>query len=146
MPWSRCCCGWHSASIADVRLNTRPWHFGWLLRSAYSWRSIAVAFRCSSQSHCILHTSVESMNLNPFAWSFRAQCAAGFVVCAALYAYALYVQFALGIEPCPMCIFQRIAFIAMAFLFLVGAIHGPRARGRRVYALLLLLSACIGIG
>ena len=83
---------------------------------------------------------------NPFRWSFRAQCVAGFLVCAALYAYAIYVQFELGIEPCPMCIFQRIVFIVMAILFLVGAIQSPRARGRRVYALLLLLSACIGIG
>jgi disulfide bond formation protein DsbB len=86
------------------------------------------------------------MNLNPFAWSFRAQYVAGFVVCAALYAYALYVQFALGIEPCPMCIFQRIAFIVMGIVFLIGAIHGPQARGRRVYALLLLLTAGIGVG
>jgi disulfide bond formation protein DsbB len=45
-----------------------------------------------------------------------------------------------------MCIFQRIALIVMAIVFLVGAIHGPQARGRRVYALLLLLTACIGIG
>ena len=86
------------------------------------------------------------MNPNPFAWPFRAQYAAGFVVCAVLYAYAIYVQFALGIEPCPMCIFQRIALIVMGIVFLVGAIHGPQARGRRAYALLLLLTACIGVG
>jgi protein dithiol:quinone oxidoreductase len=86
------------------------------------------------------------MGLNPFRWPFRLQCLAGFIVCAALYAYALFVQFELGIEPCPLCIFQRIAFIAMGLIFLVAAIHGPGASGRRVYALLLLLSACIGIG
>jgi disulfide bond formation protein DsbB len=86
------------------------------------------------------------MQLNPFAWSFRAQSAAGFLVCAALYAYAIHVQFDLGIEPCPMCIFQRIAFIAMGILFLVAAIQNPQSTGRRVYALLLLLAACIGIG
>ena len=70
--------------------------------------------------------------MNPFRWSFRAQCAAGFFVCAALYAYAIFVQFALGIEPCPLCIFQRIVFIVMAILFLVSAIQNPQARGRRV--------------
>jgi disulfide bond formation protein DsbB len=63
-----------------------------------------------------------------------------------LLAYAYYVQFALGIEPCPMCIFQRIAFIAMGVTFLIGAFHAPQARGRQTYALLLLLAACIGIG
>jgi len=86
------------------------------------------------------------MSPNPFAWSFRAQYAAGFLVCAALYAYALFVQLQLGIEPCPLCIFQRIVFIFMALFFLAGAIHNPRAAGRRVYGILLLLAACIGIG
>jgi disulfide bond formation protein DsbB len=84
--------------------------------------------------------------LNPFRWPFRLQYFAGFLVCAALLAYAYYVQFALGVEPCPMCIFQRIAFIAMGLVFLIGAIHGPRATGRRVYALLLLLGAAAGVG
>lgn len=84
--------------------------------------------------------------LNPFRWSFRAQCFAGFIVCAALYSYALYVQFDLGIEPCPLCIFQRIVFIAMGIVFLIGAIQNPPVTGRRVYGLVLLLSAFIGIG
>lgn len=83
--------------------------------------------------------------LNPFRWPFRAQYFAGFAACAAFLAYAYHVQFQLGIEPCPLCIFQRIAFIAMAIFFLIGAIHGPLERGRRVYALLVLLSACAGI-
>jgi len=86
------------------------------------------------------------MNPNPFAWSFRAQYAAGFLVCAALYAFALYVQFAQGIEPCPMCIFQRIAVIVMGLFFLAGAIHGPRERGRKAYALLILAAAAAGVG
>ena len=84
--------------------------------------------------------------LNPFRWTFRAQYLSGFLVCAALYAYALFVQLQLGIEPCPLCIFQRIAFIFMALFFLAGAIHDPRAIGRRIYAVLLLLAACSGVG
>lgn len=82
---------------------------------------------------------------NPFRWPFRAQYFAGFLVCAALLAYAYYVQFALEIEPCPMCIFQRIAFIFMGLFFLIGAIHGPRTTGRKVYALLVFGGACAGI-
>ena len=84
--------------------------------------------------------------LNPFRWPFRAQCFAGFVVCAALLSYAYYVQFDLGIEPCPMCIFQRIVFIVMGIVFLVGAIQNPRDTGRRIYGLILLLTAFVGIG
>jgi disulfide bond formation protein DsbB len=84
--------------------------------------------------------------LNPFRWPFRAQCVAGLIVCAALYSYALYVQFALNIEPCPMCIFQRIVFIVMGIVFLVGAIQNPRDNGRKIYGLVLLLAAFVGIG
>jgi disulfide bond formation protein DsbB len=82
--------------------------------------------------------------LNPFRWSFRAQYATGFIVCAAMLGYAYYSQFQLGVEPCPLCIFQRIAFLAMGIFFLVGAIHDPRETGRRVYGLLVLLSAAAG--
>jgi len=73
------------------------------------------------------------------------QYAAGFIVCVALLAYAHYEQFVEGIEPCPMCIFQRIAFMWMGLLFLIGAIHGPQQRGRKAYGLLVLLGACAGV-
>ena len=55
----------------------------------------------------------DAMTPNPFAWSFRAQYLFGFLVCALMLAYAFYEQFQMGVEPCPMCIFQRLAFIAM---------------------------------
>jgi len=84
--------------------------------------------------------------LNPFLWRFRPQYLAGFVACVGLLAFAYYVQFDLGIEPCPLCIFQRLAFIAMAIVFLAGALHDPQARGRRVYAVLAFVAACAGVG
>lgn len=84
--------------------------------------------------------------LNPFQWSYRGQYLAGFLVCAALLAYAIHVQFDLGIEPCPLCEFQRFAFIAMGIFLLIGGLHNPGASGRRVYASLVLLGACAGIG
>jgi len=82
---------------------------------------------------------------NPFLWSFRTQFIAGFLVCAALLAYALYSQYQLNVDPCPLCIFQRVAFIAMGVFFLIGALHGPTGAGRRVYALLVLLAGLAGI-
>ena len=86
------------------------------------------------------------MTPNPFAWSFRTQYLFGFLVCALMLAYAIYEQFQMGVEPCPMCIFQRIAFIAMGIAFLAGALHSPGARGRRIYALVVMFAACVGIG
>ena len=57
----------------------------------------------------------------------------GFLVCAALAGYALYAQYYLGLDPCPLCIFQRIGVILMGFVFLFAALHHPRGAGRSVY-------------
>ena len=71
---------------------------------------------------------------------------AGFGACVALLAYAIYVQFALGIEPCPLCIFQRLAIASLGVVFLVAAIHHPRDWGSRVYAVLLATAALVAMG
>ncbi len=85
--------------------------------------------------------------MNPFRWSFRAQFLSGFVACAALLAYAFYVQFEMQIQPCPFCIFQRLAFAATGLIFLVGGLHAPRgAAGRKVYGVLAFIAAAIGAG
>jgi disulfide bond formation protein DsbB len=84
------------------------------------------------------------MSPNPLAWPFRWQFLAGALACIALLAYALFEQFQMGVEPCPKCIFQRIAFMAMALLFLAGALHGPGATGRRIYSVLVAIAAAVG--
>ena len=43
------------------------------------------------------------------AISRRSGNALGFLACAGLMAYALYAQHVLGLAPCPLCIFQRVA-------------------------------------
>ncbi len=69
---------------------------------------------------------------------------AGFVACTALIAIALYFQHVMSLEPCPLCILQRIAVIALGVIYLAGALHDPGRFGRRIYALLALLTAAIG--
>ena len=68
-----------------------------------------------------------------------------FLVCAALMAFGLYLEHFEGIEPCPLCVVQRIEFIGVGLICLVAALHGPQRRGRRVYAGLALLFAAAGI-
>jgi disulfide bond formation protein DsbB len=68
----------------------------------------------------------------------------GFVVCAGLMGWALWLQYGLDLEPCPLCVFQRIAVIAAGIVFLVAAIHNPGRAGATVYALLTLLISGIG--
>lgn len=70
----------------------------------------------------------------------------GFVACACLLAYAYYAQFVMHLEPCPLCIFQRVGVFAVGVLFLIAALHDPGAFGRRLYALLLSLAALATIG
>lgn len=70
----------------------------------------------------------------------------GFLACVCLLAYAYYAQFVLHLEPCPLCIFQRVGIFAVGVLFLIAALHDPAAAGRRIYALLLLVAALATAG
>ena len=83
--------------------------------------------------------------MTPFRWSFRAQCLSGFAVCCVLLGFALYTQFHGGLLPCPLCIFQRVAFAVLGLVLLVAGLHAPAAAGgRRAYGVLALVSAAIG--
>ena len=70
----------------------------------------------------------------------------GFLVCAGLIGYAYYSQYQLGVDPCPLCIFQRVGVIALGIVFLVAAAHNPRGSGRFVYAGLTALAALATVG
>ena len=61
--------------------------------------------------------------------------------------YAIFAQYEELAEPCPLCIFQRIAFTAAGAVFLIAGLHGPRGVvGQRIYALLALVATGIGAG
>src|SRR6185312_782954 len=70
----------------------------------------------------------------------------GGLVCIGLLLYAWYAQSVLGLEPCPLCIFQRIGIALLGVLFLLAAVQNPRRWGARVYGVLLLLAALSTIG
>jgi disulfide bond formation protein DsbB len=70
----------------------------------------------------------------------------GFLACVCLLAYAYYAQFVMHLEPCPLCIFQRIGVFVLGVIFLIATLHDPVALGRRVYAVLLTLAALATIG
>lgn len=75
--------------------------------------------------------------------SRRALNFIGFFICAGLLAYAFYLQFHVGLQPCPLCIFQRYGMILIGLLFLLAGIFASR-RGGRVWAILLGLFALAG--
>lgn len=70
----------------------------------------------------------------------------GLAACLALLAYAGYAQWVQHLEPCPLCIFQRIGVAALGALFLIAALHDPRRWGARVYGVLQLAAALATMG
>ena len=74
----------------------------------------------------------------------RLAFAAGAVVCAALLGYGYYLQYAQGLEPCPLCMIQRAFFYVVMALFIIAALHGPGRIGTAVYATLVVLFALGG--
>jgi protein dithiol:quinone oxidoreductase len=71
---------------------------------------------------------------------------AGVAAIVGLMAYALYAQHILGLEACPLCIFQRVALITVGVILAVAGLHAPRGAGARVYAVLGALAALTGAG
>ncbi len=70
----------------------------------------------------------------------------GFLASFGLVALALFIQKKYNLEPCPLCISQRIVFMKLGVLFLIAAIHNPGQTGRRIYAALQEIVALIGAG
>ncbi|HQT27331.1 MAG TPA: disulfide bond formation protein B, partial [Burkholderiales bacterium] len=60
----------------------------------------------------------------------RVFYALGFLLCAGLLAYAYYLQFDRHLEPCPLCIFQRLFYAGTGLVLLIAALHNPGKTGR----------------
>ena len=60
--------------------------------------------------------------------------------------FAYVLQHGFGLEPCPMCIFQRVAMVAIGVVFLLWAAVGPTGWGRWLGAGLAGLGAGVGAG
>lgn len=75
----------------------------------------------------------------------RTYFLAGFLAAAGALAFAYYLQYVQGLDPCPLCIFQRIAMAGVGIVCLVGFAHGPGESGRRAYSGLAALCAVLGV-
>ncbi len=80
--------------------------------------------------------------------SYRGLSFLGFALCIGALLFAIVVlQKMMGFEPCPMCIFQRVAMFGAGVFFLLGALHGPKAAAPRwLYSLFAAIGAGIGAG
>jgi protein dithiol:quinone oxidoreductase len=68
----------------------------------------------------------------------------GFLACVLMLGYALYAEKFLHLEPCPLCMFERVGVLLLGMVFLLAALHHPRSRsGARIYAALIFLAALV---
>ena len=67
-----------------------------------------------------------------------------FTICIGLLILGLYLEHVHGLEACPLCIFQRIAYTVIIFIALIGAIHNPRNLLQIIYKLLIVIPSITG--
>jgi disulfide bond formation protein DsbB len=70
---------------------------------------------------------------------------AGALAVTVMFASALYLQYVLHEDPCPLCMVQRVIFIAIGTLFFIAALHNPKHITLRIYSTLIALFAMGGI-
>lgn len=76
--------------------------------------------------------------------SRRQGFAAIAALCAASVGFALYAQHVMGLEPCPLCIFQRVGIIATGVLAGVFAVFNPQRLAAKLAGVLVALAALAG--
>ncbi|MBT5700968.1 MAG: disulfide bond formation protein B [Gammaproteobacteria bacterium] len=64
--------------------------------------------------------------------------------CMFLIGVALYMEHMMHLEPCPLCIFQRVAVITAGLIAIVAALHNPQRVGIKVYSLMVVMASTIG--
>lgn len=79
------------------------------------------------------------LKFNSRTWFFL-----GFLGCVFLLAMGAYFQFVGGLDPCPLCISQRIAILLTGLVFLSAAVHNPGQSGVTAYAILGAITALCG--
>ncbi len=81
------------------------------------------------------------IKFNPRTWFLL-----GFLSCFLMLATGAYFQFVEELEPCPLCISQRIMILTTGIIFLIAAIHNPENCGLKAYSILGTMTALIGAG
>lgn len=80
------------------------------------------------------------LNFSPRALSFFA-C---FLSCLSL-AIALFLQIYDHLEPCRLCILQRIVYMALALLFFFGGLFQLKPITRRIFFAVTFIVGCVGV-
>lgn len=68
-----------------------------------------------------------------------------FFICCSLLAFAYYLEHALNLQPCPLCILERLVFGLVALVFVCAAIQNPSFTGQKVYGGFIIVLAILGM-
>jgi len=79
-------------------------------------------------------------------FSGRVGYVLGFLAGFGLVGFGLYIQVRDNLEPCPLCVSQRIAFLALGLAFLIAAVHNPAGLWRKIHGALQFVIAATGAG
>jgi disulfide bond formation protein DsbB len=71
---------------------------------------------------------------------------AGALYAGILMGFGFFLQYVKHQDPCPLCMVQRVIFIAIMAVFVLATLHGPKRAGERVYAMLIGLLSLSGVG
>ena len=82
---------------------------------------------------------LELIRFNSRIWFFL-----GCLGCVFLLAMGAYFQFVQKLNPCPLCISQRLAILATGIVFLIAALHNPQQKGTTRYAITGTITALMG--
>jgi disulfide bond formation protein DsbB len=67
------------------------------------------------------------------------------LACAGMLSFALYVQHVDFVDPCPLCVFQRMAYMWIGAVALLAFIHNPAGGGRWAYGTLIAAGGVMGM-
>lgn len=84
---------------------------------------------------------LQKIKFNPRIWFLLS-----FSSCLLMLATGAYFQIVQELEPCPLCISQRIMILTTGLIFLLAAIHNPKYYGLTIYSIIGSISALIGAG
>lgn len=71
----------------------------------------------------------------------------GLLACIASLLFAvIYLEGVLGLDPCPLCIFDRVVLVALGVVFLLALVHNPGTWLSRMYGGLASVFSLAGVG
>lgn len=77
--------------------------------------------------------------------STRSLYGFGFLLSITLLSVSLYLQFFDGVIPCPLCTLQRLVFVLIAFILLIGTLFHNKASLRLSVNMLLTVTSFLGL-